>query len=64
MAKKKDTNDPYDLCSCYEPTEEVLEEFAMKAAYNGGQSNFECGFELQEDGTYSGYIYFQFLRAL
>ena len=27
MAKKKDTNDPYDLCSCYEPSEPVPEEF-------------------------------------
>ena len=27
MAKKKVTNDPYDLCSCYEPSEPVPEEF-------------------------------------
>lgn len=27
MAQKKHTNDPYDLCACYEPTEEVPEEF-------------------------------------
>ena len=40
--------------------EEVLEEFAMKAAYNGGQVNFQCDFKLEGDGTYSGYIYFVF----
>ena len=27
MKKKKDTYDPYDLNSCYEPTEPVPEEF-------------------------------------
>ena len=44
--------------------EEILEEFKMEALYNGGQGYFECDFVLEEDGTYSGYIYFELLRAL
>ncbi len=40
--------------------EEVLQKFGMVALYNGGQVYFQCDFELEGDGTYSGYIYFAF----
>lgn len=30
MAKKKDSYDPYDLCTCYEPEEPIPEEFVEK----------------------------------